>query len=58
IDAGWAYVSELGSDKSRYSLSVRRKNELVRDTMRLQDTNNSTEDFLHAQVANPFYFRP
>lgn len=58
IDAGWAYVSELGSDKSRYGLSVRRKNELVRDTMRLQDTNNSTEDFLHAQVANPFYFRP
>ena len=57
LDAGWTYVGETGSDKLRYGHSVRRKTLLEEGDRRiLQDTNNSTDDFLPAQVADPFFF--
>lgn len=57
LDAGWTYVGETGSDKLRYGHSVRRKTLLEEGGRRiLQDTNNSTDDFLPAQVADPFFF--
>lgn len=57
LDAGWTYVGETGSDKLRYGHSVRRKTLLEEGGRRiLQDTNNSTDDFLPAQVATPFFF--
>lgn len=57
LDAGWTYVGETGTDKLRLGHSVRRKTFLEEGGRRvLQDTNNSTDDFLPAQVADPFYF--
>lgn len=57
MDAGWAYVAETGSDNNRYGYSVRRKHSVVNGIRTFQDTNNSTEDFLHKQVADPTFFR-
>ena len=57
LDGGYTYVGELGSDKTRYGKSVRRKTLHTEGTRRiLQDTNNSTYDFLPAQTAAPHYF--
>lgn len=57
LDAGYTYVAALGSDKTRYGKCVRRKVATVRDGRRvLQDTDNSTNDFLTAQTADPEYF--
>ncbi|MCR5050007.1 MAG: DUF4876 domain-containing protein [Paludibacteraceae bacterium] len=57
IDAGYTYVADYGQDKTRYGKSVRRKQYMDdRGVKRLQDTNNSTEDFLTAQQADPYYF--
>lgn len=57
LDGGYTYVGELGSDKTRYGKSVRRKTLYTEGTRRiLQDTNNSTYDFLPAQTADPHYF--
>lgn len=57
LDAGYTYVAETGSDKTRYGKSVRRKS--FRDEngrLKVQDTNNSSEDFLTAQIADPYFF--
>lgn len=48
LDAGFAYVAETGSDKSRYGKCVRRKKG---EDGKLIDTNNSSEDFEMAQTA-------
>ena len=57
IDAGYAYVSPTGSDVTRFGKAVRRKTKAVMNGLRiLQDTNNSTEDFMHGVPANPYYF--
>lgn len=57
LDAGWTYVGETGSDKQRFGHCIRRKTLFEQDGRRtLQDTNNSTDDFLPAQTADPFYF--
>ena len=48
LDAGFAYVAETGSDKSRYGKCVRRKKG---EDGKLIDTNNSSEDFEMAQMA-------
>jgi hypothetical protein len=57
LDAGYTYVAATGSDKTRFGKSVRRKTSVTIDQRRvLQDTNNSTDDFLTAQTADPFYF--
>lgn len=57
LDGGYTYVGELGSDKKRFGKSVRRKTLYNNATRRvLQDTNNSTYDFLPAQEADPHYF--
>lgn len=53
LDAGFAYVGETGSDKTRFGKSVRRKQT---DDSKLQDTNNSSEDFLMSQPANPHFW--
>ncbi|MBQ9471142.1 MAG: DUF4876 domain-containing protein [Bacteroidales bacterium] len=52
LDMGYTYVASTGQDKTRYGKSVRRK---VQHGKILQDTNNSGEDFLTAQTANPYY---
>lgn len=57
LDAGWTYIGETGADDSRYSRSVRRRETTVDGQRRLQDTNNSTLDFLPMQTADPFYFK-
>ncbi len=56
LDAGWTYIGETGSDKSRLGKSVRRRNATDNSLQFLQDTNNSTLDFLPKQQADPFYF--
>ena len=57
LDAGYTYVAATGSDKTRFGKSVRRKTTVTIDGRRvLQDTNNSDDDFLKAQTADPFYF--
>lgn len=47
VDAGWTHCGYIDADESRYFRSIRRKmTSLNADgTMKLQDTNNSTEDF-------------
>lgn len=58
LDAGYTYVAQTGSDKTRYGLSVRRKQFIDGNGVsKLQDTNNSTDDFLTAQTADPYFFR-
>ena len=42
IDAGWTWCAENNSDKNRYNTAVVRK---AGSTGKLQDTNNSTQDF-------------
>ena len=54
LDAGFAYVGETGSDKTRFGKCVRRKKS---EDGKLVDTNNSSEDFEMAQTADPHYFR-
>ena len=54
IDAGFAYVGETGSDKTRFGKCVRRKRG---EDGKLIDTNNSSEDFEMAQTANPHFFK-
>ncbi len=56
LDAGWTYIGETGSDKSRLGKSVRRRNADDNSSQLLQDTNNSTLDFLPVQQADPFRF--
>lgn len=48
LDAGFAYVGETGSDKTRFGKCVQRKKG---EDGKLIDTNNSSEDFLMAQPA-------
>lgn len=57
LDGGWTYIGEIGSDKARFGKSVRRRESMDNGRRVLQDSNNSTMDFLPAQEANPFYFR-
>lgn len=54
LDAGFAYVGETGSDKTRFGKCVRRK---VGENGKLIDTNNSSEDFTMAQTADPHFWR-
>jgi len=54
LDAGYAFVGETGSDKTRFGKCVRRKKG---EDGKLIDTNNSSEDFEMAQEANPHYFK-
>ena len=53
LDAGFAYVGETGSDKTRFGKSVRRKQG---DDGKLIDTNNSSDDFLMSQTADPHFW--
>lgn len=50
LDTGWTYVSKIDHDKTRYNKSVRRKIAYVtREGLEiLQDTNNSSDDFIPA----------
>lgn len=57
LDAGWTYIGETGSDKSRFGKSVRRRERIEDGKRILQDTNNSTLDFLTAQQADPTFFK-
>ena len=58
LDAGYAYVAPTGSDVTRFGKAVRRKTKGIMNGRRLlQDTNNSTDDFLMAVEANPYYFK-
>jgi len=43
IDAGWTWCAENNSDKNRYNTAVVRK---IGSNGKLQDTNNSTQDFI------------
>lgn len=47
IDAGWTHCGYIDADESRYFRSIRRKMVSLNadGTMKLQDTNNSTDDF-------------
>ena len=54
LDAGFAFVGETGSDKTRYGKCVRRK---VGEDGKLIDTNNSSEDFEMVQPADPHFWR-
>ena len=54
LDAGFAFVGETGSDKTRFSKCVRRK---VGEDGKLIDTNNSSEDFEMAQPADPHFWK-
>lgn len=57
LDAGYTYVATLGNDKTRYGKCVRRKVATILSERRvLQDTNNSTNDFLPEQPADPFFW--
>lgn len=58
LDGGYTYVATAGNDKSRYGKCVRRRTMTTHPSGRriLQDTNNSTEDFLPTQEADPTYF--
>lgn len=65
LDAGWTYIGDIGADKQRFGKCVRRRERiengepvlLSNGRSVLQDTNNSTMDFLPAQPSNPEYFR-
>ena len=54
LDAGFAFVGETGSDKTRFGKCVRRKRG---EDGKLVDTNNSSEDFEMAQTADPHFFK-
>lgn len=57
LDAGWTYIGDMGSDKQRFGKCVRRRERVEESGRRvLQDTNNSSVDFLPAQVSDPAYF--
>ncbi|MDO4161050.1 MAG: DUF4876 domain-containing protein [Prevotellaceae bacterium] len=47
IDGGWTYCSSYSGDEARYFRSIRRKLLYLNSdgTMKLKDTNNSSEDF-------------
>lgn len=47
VDAGWTHVGYIDHDKTRYFRSIRRKMLYLNadGTMKLKDTNNSTDDF-------------
>ena len=47
LDAGWTHCGKIDKDESRYFRSVRRKLLFLNEdgTMKLKDTNNSSEDF-------------
>lgn len=47
VDAGWTHCGTIDHDESRYFRSIRRKLLYLNEdgTMKLQDTNNSTNDF-------------
>ncbi len=52
LDKGWTYCGKMDHDKTRYGKSVRRK---VLSGITLQDTNDSSVDFLPEQSADPYY---
>lgn len=52
LDRGWTYCGKVNSDKTRYGKSVRRK---VLSGITLQDTNDSSVDFLPEQKADPYF---
>ena len=56
LDQGFTYNSEFNFDDSRYNKSVRRK-VVSRENGRviLQDTNNSSDDFIPRVDADPFF---
>ena len=54
LDAGYAYVGETGSDKTRFGKCVRRKRTADGKAV---DTNNSSDDFEMAQIANPHFWK-
>lgn len=52
LDRGYTYTRETSDDKTSYGQCVRRK--LLSGTI-LQDTNDSSHDFLPKQKADPYY---
>ena len=52
LDKGWSYCGKVDGDKTRYNKSVRRK---VLSGKTLQDTNDSSKDFLPEQAADPYF---
>lgn len=52
LDKGWTYCGKVNGDKTRYNKSVRRK---VLSGKVLQDTNDSSVDFLPEQTADPYF---
>lgn len=56
LDAGWTYIGEIGADKQRFGKCMRRREQTVNGRRILQDTNNSSIDFLPAQTPDPNYF--
>lgn len=52
LDKGWTYCGKVDKDATRYGKSVRRK---VLSGKTLQDTNDSTVDFLPEQKADPYF---
>lgn len=52
LDRGWTYCGKMDQDKTRYGKSVRRK---VLAGKILQDTNDSSADFLPEQTADPYF---
>lgn len=52
LDKGWTYCGTVDRDATRYGKSVRRK---VLSGKTLQDTNDSSVDFLPEQAADPYY---
>ncbi len=56
LDAGWTYIGEIGQDKQRFGKSMRRREHIQNGRLILQDTNNSSVDFLPAQVSDPYHF--
>ena len=52
LDKGWTYCGKVDHDQTRYNKSVRRK---VISGKLLQDTNDSSVDFLPEQKADPFF---
>lgn len=56
LDNGWTYCGLVNNDKTQFGNSVRRK---VLSGKILQDTNNSTNDFIPQAKADPFHqFHP
>ncbi len=52
LDRGWTYCGKVDKDATRYGKSVRRK---VLSGITLQDTNDSSADFLPEQKADPYF---